>query len=198
MKNIARCDTAVVTAPFLLRRVGPRHGSHRTEAVRVARSVIMPVDDRAAEADDVTAELEAIVAVGKALARLGNPESQRRVLNWAIERFDAPPEATTVASVTVTNMAVPDPLLSDPTLQVDGLEDLFDGARGPALRAADGVDDRLDDIFDVPAAASHHHTPPVGRDESRGEVLVHDFISGLRRLVSGFRFPATLGVIGRT
>src|SRR5437870_4253405 len=55
-----------------------------------ARSDVPAADDRPGAAGDVAAELEAIVAIGKALTRLQNDDSRRRVMAWALDRFATP------------------------------------------------------------------------------------------------------------
>ena len=51
------------------------------------------------------------------------------------------------------NGAAPAAPTSDPALLVGGLTDLFDGPHGTELRASDGLDEALDDLFDLPAVA---------------------------------------------
>ena len=204
MNNLVYYDAAMVTAPLTIPRVGPKCGSHRTEEVGHstngetiashcnagdARSEVTPEDDRAAEVADVTAELEAILAIGQALARLHNPDGRRRVLNWALERFSVEPDANVVAPAAPT---------ADAALLVEDLTDLFDGLHGTELRASDGLDETLDDLFDLPALAPHEEIPSVARDERRLNVLVPDLISALRRFALGVRAPDTLSVTGRT
>src|SRR4051812_24613630 len=55
-----------------------------------ARSDMAAADDCSGAPGDITAELEAIVAIGKALTRLQNADSRRRVMAWALDRFAAP------------------------------------------------------------------------------------------------------------
>jgi hypothetical protein len=118
--------------------------------------------------DDVVAELEAILAVGKALARLRNEDSCRRVLNWAGERFITQAQAQAIA--------LPPSPAPDATLLVDDLEDFFDWRHDamPRTQQQTTVDDVPGDLFDSipasrpdapvdPPAVPHAETPSAVR-----------------------------------
>ncbi|PYR43169.1 MAG: hypothetical protein DMF93_03875 [Acidobacteria bacterium] len=89
----------------------------------------------------LSAELDAMHAIGAALARVRDPQARLRVLRWAADRFDAQPAA---APAPPPSAAVAAPL-SDPTLAVETLHELFEP---PAS------DDVLLEIFDVPASVA--------------------------------------------
>src|SRR3954463_923323 len=108
-----------------------------------ARSDMAAADDRSGAPGDINAELEAIVAIGKALTRLQSADSRRRVMAWALDRFTAPLAA---AADPVEHAPVP-----DQTLTLDDLSDLFAPVRRTDLRlvvANDSSPDKLDDLFD--------------------------------------------------
>lgn len=74
----------------------------------------------------MTAELEALQAVGQALANLGNPESRQRVLSWASARFQLEPLVGVPAiAVGVAEAAA---IVTEPEgeLSLEGVADLFD------------------------------------------------------------------------
>ena len=70
--------------------------------------------------DGLARELAALEAVGRALAQLQDVESRARVLRWATERFDAPHPRPADAAQRPAG---------DPTLAVDDLTEMFEGAR---------------------------------------------------------------------
>jgi hypothetical protein len=180
----------IQTAPPLP-TVCPKCGSHRTEvvgrsnngktlAIRCnacgARSEVTPDEDRHAGRDEVTAELEAILAVGQALTRVQNADGRRRVLNWAVERFNANVHAPKPPARPAT--------APDPMLLVDGLGDLFEAPGHVPSRGAQAavVHERLDDLFEPAPAAQPEETQCEARDEPALDVLVADFVSDFRRL----------------
>jgi hypothetical protein len=157
------------------------------------RSDVASADDRSGAPGDITAELEAIVAIGKALTRLQNADSRRRVLAWALDRFTAP---------LVTAAPAEDAPASDQTLTLDDLGDLFAPPRRTDLRlvvANESSSDKLDDLFDgaetpvpieddrcdVVDAPDLHDTHDL-QDARNAEldVLVADFVSDFRRLAN--------------
>jgi hypothetical protein len=74
---------------------------------------------RQKQADDAAAESTAIVAIGKALSALPDPEARLRVLRWANERFSAPaPIAAAPAADAV--------IAGDPMLSLDGVHAFFE------------------------------------------------------------------------
>ena len=127
-------------------------------------------------ADALSAELEAMHAIGAALARVRDPQARLRVLRWAADRFDAQPAAAP-APPPCAAVAAP---LSDPTLAVETLHELFET---PAS------DDVLLEIFDVPAMHAIAAAPePAGaprkpREEpARLDALVRGFAAEFQRL----------------
>ena len=127
-------------------------------------------------ADGLSAELEAMHAIGAALARVRDPQARLRVLRWAADRFDAQPAA---APAPQPSAAVAAPL-SDPTLAVETLHELFET---PAS------DDVLLEIFDVPAmhaiaaAPEPASAPRKPREEpARLDALVRGFAAEFQRL----------------
>ena len=139
----------------------PTCGSHRTEVVDRskdgrtvtvrcgicgARSAVL-IDRRAADADQVTDEIEAIRTVGRALAQLPDADARARVLRWAVERFQIDTtlvgaSVATASRATIARQAAP----QDPTLSMEGLHELF-----PVDTAAD--DDQLGDDEPMMATA---------------------------------------------
>ena len=121
----------------------PKCGSHRTEIVdrtHDGRSVIVRcnscgarsavlIDRPAADADHVTDEIEAIRTVGRALAQLPDAASRVRVMRWASERFQI--DLAVVAASSAGAAAAPGAAAAyqqdvvDPTLSMEGLDDLF-------------------------------------------------------------------------
>jgi hypothetical protein len=104
--------------------------------------------------DDLTVELEAIQAIGKALSRIQDPRTRACVLHWAIERFAAASDALAPVETRRTPA-------TDPSLTVDGME-LFGEAPQPAAA--------------LPAA-------PARQDEPL-DSLVRGFAGDLRRLAA--------------
>lgn len=149
----------------------PKCGSHRTEIVGVGgsqdgrtfilrcnscgeRSTIPagpPVGDTRPDSvspEEVTAELEALQAVGQALANLGNPESRQRVLRWASERFQLEPLVSVpVMAVGVAEAAA---IVTEPNgeLSLEGVADLF-GARGHVQMEAAADLETLSNIYEA-------------------------------------------------
>ena len=124
----------------------------------------------------LSAELDAMHAIGAALARVRDPQARLRVLRWAADRFDAQPAA---APAPPPSAAVAAPL-SDPTLAVETLHELFEP---PAS------DDVLLEIFDVPAmhaiaaAPEAASAPRKPREEpARLDALVRGFAAEFQRL----------------
>lgn len=150
----------------------PKCGSHHTEIVGVGgsqdgrtfilrcnscgeRSTIPagpPVGDTRPDSvapEEVTAELEALQAVGQALANLGNPESRQRVLRWASERFQLEPFVSVpVIAVGVEAAAI----VTEPygELSLEGVADLF-GARGHVQMEAAADLETLSNIYEAPS-----------------------------------------------
>jgi hypothetical protein len=142
----------------------------------------------------VSAELEAIMVVGRALARLQSPAGRRRVLHWAAERFDAP---AAIVEEVGTIASAPMALASDPSLAVDDLGDLFDDRRDAALRGADGIDDPLGTMFEPAAfedlAPCDREVAVASRRGIRVRVVVHFFVNALRRFTLAARSPEPIG-----
>jgi hypothetical protein len=137
----------------------------------------------AAPHEDVSSELDAILAVGHALNRLQDPHARARVLQWAIERFQ----------VTATVLpALVSPMIEtvDSMLAVDELIDLF-GIAAPASPSA--ADEELSDLFDEKPSVSRRPLlelvvsaqPPVAEPPVEApplDSLVQDFVSDFRRI----------------
>jgi len=109
-------------------------------------------DDR----DDVAAEANAILAVGRALATL-DPETRLRVLRWANERFNA-----SAAAEQAPAASSPSARSADSMLSIEGVHAFFE----PSLTPHEANDspheiahEDFSDVFDVP--------PPRGRAELR-------------------------------
>jgi hypothetical protein len=74
--------------------------------------------------EEVSAELDAMQAVGHAISRLQDPRARARVLRWATERFEMQIETTsggsggTIASVPTCPI--------DQSVTLDGVHELFD------------------------------------------------------------------------
>src|SRR5215210_7782027 len=79
------------------------------------------VAHRSADNDETASELSAIVAVGKALSSLQDPEARLRVLRWANERYHA--------SAALDQAPAPGPSRAvriDHALSVEGLDAFFE------------------------------------------------------------------------
>lgn len=179
-------------------QICPKCGSHRTEVVGHSddgrtitlrcnscgeRSNVL-VDRRASDADEMTDEIEAIRAVGSALARLPDAGSRERVLRWAAERFQIEPTiavpVATPSHVMASQVRVP-----DSTLSVDGLQEFF------PVRA------RTDDALSVDAetctqplfeTAQVEETPVLVHDETpKLDSMVHSFVADFQRLASDWQ-----------
>ena len=125
------------------------------------RSEVAPENERAT-ADQVTAELEAILAVGKALTCLDDAAGRKRVLHWALERFNGGDTAALPAESQAATI-VPFP---DQTLRVDNLTDLFTALPcSVAQRESAGPDDRLEDLFDEPTVMDREADVQAARIE---------------------------------
>lgn len=74
--------------------------------------------ETSAGSDPLTAELDALATIARALVALPDAQTRTRVLRWALERF--PPDATATGRVQ-TAVAVADPMLA-----VDALDDVFE------------------------------------------------------------------------
>jgi hypothetical protein len=79
--------------------------------------------------EEVNAELAAMQAVGRALARLQDPKARARVLRWALERFEMHVE-TASAGGGVTASIATSPV--DQSMTLDGVLELFDEPSGPS------------------------------------------------------------------
>ena len=131
-------------------------------------------------ADDLSAELDAMRAIGAALARVHDPLARARVLRWAGERFQTPPIAA-AAALPVSPLAMP-ALVDDPTLGVETLHELFDAP----------VEDDLHEMLELPKAAAAPHAvdasdsscvPRKPREEpARLDALVRGFAAEFQRL----------------
>lgn len=154
----------------------------------------VPRDSRAAETAEVTAELEAMITIARALTRLPNHGGRQRVLNWALDRFSTDPVVTVSAPAAAT---APPP---DPSLTLPGATDLF-GTSRRALRAADSLDEPLDDLYDVlpPAVFDDDEIAEAfaARRARRIIGLVADVTATCRRLVIRIRHPYTFGLLNR-
>jgi hypothetical protein len=90
--------------------------------------------------EEVNAELAAMQAVGRALARLQDPKARARVLRWALERFEMQVE-TASASGGVTAPVATCPI--DQSMTLDGVLELFDepsGAPGSEILELDTIE----------------------------------------------------------
>jgi hypothetical protein len=200
-----QCDTPLVTMPSLSCAC-PQCGGGRTEAIGRAtsgdtiqilcaacgRRSDVPVDARAAEAADVTAELEAMITVARALARLPTRGGRQRVLNWALDRFTGEP------IVVVSSPAAAPP---DPALALPGDVELFGRAPRASLRASTMLDEPLDDLFEVlpPAVFDDGDIAAAMamRRERRIRAALSSLISACRRLSLRLRHPYTFGLLNR-
>lgn len=117
--------------------------------------------------DDATAESSAIVAISKVLSALPDPDSRKRVLRWANERFNAPAERAGEVPFAAPAAA------ADPMLSVDGLLSFFEPALTP--RAAHGATqpierenrEEIGELFDEPIHRGKPELRVVARKESR-------------------------------
>lgn len=196
----------------------PKCGSHRTEIVGRTddgrtltlrcngcgeRSTIL-VDRRATDADNMTDEIEAIRAVGRALAQLPDVASRVRVLRWAAERFEIDATLGAAAAGFVHHAAQANEA-ADPMLSVDGLQDLFKARVAPPVN--DSADDlRLESTDDLTLettsgleleSAAHlalETQPMPAPAEPHFESTVHTFVSDFQRLAldwqTAFATPA--------
>ena len=184
----------------------PKCGSHRTEVVDTAedgrtitvrcnscgeRSTVL-IDRRAADADNVTDEVEAIRAVGRALAQLPDAASRVRVLRWASERFQIDVTlAESRATAPSSNAAVFQRAdAQDLTLSMEGVHEMFPaemhdcgdmmGGAEPMMASADTVIADQGPLF-VESEPVVVETPRV-EETPRVDSMLGTFVSDLRRL----------------
>jgi hypothetical protein len=129
--------------------------------------------------DEVAAESIAILAVGKALSGLHDPEARLRVLRWAIERFNAS-AALDEALAAAAAAAVP----ADASLSVEGLHAFFEPAPGRqeanALRLHEANDaphqspQEISDAFEEPALRCRAELRVVARNDAAARTAVHE------------------------
>jgi hypothetical protein len=111
---------------------------------------------------ELNIELEALQAIGRALARVQDPTTRRRILHWANERFCAAPEPAVEARDVATQ---------DPALTVDGIE-LF-GETAP-----------IDDVdLSVTVAAAACEASDANGDQSL-DSLLRSLGGDIRRLAA--------------
>src|SRR5262249_3523610 len=89
-------------AAFAVRSVEPY--SNETYAVKMSES----------HDNELAIELDALQAIGRALARVNDPKTRRRILQWANERFGEMPSAPIHEERPAA--------AADPSLTVDGVE----------------------------------------------------------------------------
>jgi hypothetical protein len=131
------------------------------------------------DSDDISDELSAILAVGKALASLNDPEARLRVLRWANERFNA--------SASLEDAAAPAPVPAvavDSALSVDELHAFFE----QAPRRRDAIQALRYEANDAPHELPHEDGEPseepvlrcraelrvVGRNEALEKAAAHE------------------------
>jgi len=110
---------------------------------------------------DLVVELDALQAIGRALASVQDPKTRRRILHWANERFCA--EAEPAAEVH-------DATKQDPALTVDGIE-LFGETARP---------DEIDVSMDVSVAAAASDA----NDDQSLDSLLRSLGGDIRRLAA--------------
>jgi hypothetical protein len=83
--------------------------------------------------EEVSAELDAMQAVGLALSHLQDPRARARVLRWATGRFEIhveiPPDAVAGKGARVATRSI------DPSMTLEGVHEMFD-APAASLRPA--------------------------------------------------------------
>src|SRR5262245_18619960 len=104
--------------------------------------------------NELAIELDALQAIGRALARVNDPKTRRRILQWANERFGEMPSAPIHEERPAA--------AADPSLTVDGVE-LFGETPQPA------------ELAPAPARAP-------SRDDQPLDALVRGFASDIRQL----------------
>jgi hypothetical protein len=145
------------------------------------RSAVL-VDRRAGDTDNMTDEVEAIRAVGRALAQLSDDASRVRVLRWAAERFQI--DATvSVARSTASSVNTANLDATDPTLSMDGLHELF-----PAVSADDDrtLNAHSPMMASEPADELLAHVeemPPV-EGAPQPDSMLHSFVNDFQRLAN--------------
>jgi len=114
---------------------------------------------------DLVVELDALQAIGRALASVQDPKTRRRILHWANERFCAEAEPAVEAREAATQ---------DPALTVDGIE-LF-GETAPL--------DEMDVSVTVAAAACDARDGNDGNDDQSLDSLLRSLGGDIRRLAA--------------
>jgi len=184
----------------------PKCGSQRTEVVDRAedgrtitvrctscgdRSVVL-TDRRATDADNVTDEVEAIRAVGRALAQLPDAASRIRVLRWASERFQIDVTLADARAAAPSSHAAVFQRgdAHDPTLSMEGVHEMFPaeaydcgdmmGDAEPMMASAETVIADQGPLF-VESEPVVVETPRA-EEPPRVDSLLGTFASDLRRL----------------
>jgi hypothetical protein len=128
--------------------------------------------DRAADRDEAASELSAILAVGKALSTLQDPEARLRVLRWANERYNAPEAVEQAPSPVQLSAAA-----TDNTLSMEGLDAFFQLAPGhhesseptrhePADAPQAPPDEDIGDLFEEPVQQCRADLHVVARNDA--------------------------------
>jgi hypothetical protein len=121
--------------------------------------------------DSLTQELEAMAAIGDALASLSDPAMRQRVLRWAAERFGTGtlPQTLSRAAEEPVVAAVAS---ADPCLAIDSLSDMF---------GATVVVEEIDDyVAEAPVAAVSETTQPL-------DVMLRSFAADFLRLTEEWK-----------
>jgi hypothetical protein len=133
--------------------------------------------------DDVTVELEVIQSVGRALARLSEPEAQRRVIRWINDRF----QQNLVTSAADTTRPGTPVAAEDPMLVVDELTDLFERPGFTPTLHREAVAPALPREVAAPAmhlevAAPAMHREVAAEPEQGIDSLVRGFVTDFQRV----------------
>jgi hypothetical protein len=132
---------------------------------------------RQKQADDAAAEATAIVAIGRALSTLPDPEARLRVLRWANERFSAP--AAIGAETPAVAAAV---VAADPMLSMDGVHAFFEPAPAPretSVAPHHAAYEEIGDLFDEPALRVRTEMRVVARKEDPPAATASDDLRDL-------------------
>jgi hypothetical protein len=124
--------------------------------------------EAATPVDTITLEIEAMRAIGAALARLHDIDARQRVLRWALERFV--PGAYVAPPVPTATKHADDDLLALPAVA-----DVDDQPSAACDLSIDGVESMF-----APDAVNEEPVDP--RDNSSVSTMVKSFVTDFQRL----------------
>src|SRR5215510_8753053 len=131
-----------------------------------------PTHQDATGTEQIADELDAIGAIVEVLERLPDTSARARVLRWAAERLEIQTTATAAVPASIAAAAN----AFDPTLSVDGLQDLFPAATAKDMHAQLSLDDTLATDVLTEAVPAIERPASAGAETARADSLIHSFV----------------------